>query len=78
MSIHALYHLARCEDTAIAGRAQAALQLTESVNRGDITRDEYQELCRDLVRMAQLDRECSAITVKTALVHAIYLVAQLV
>lgn len=77
MSINALYQLAGHEDPAIARRAQTALQLTESVNRGDISPDEYQELCRDLARMDELDRECSALAVKTALVTAIWAVAQL-
>ena len=77
MSINALYELAGCGDAAIAKRAQFALQITESVNRGDISADEYQELCRDLVRMDALDRECASVEFKTALVTAVWAVAQL-
>ena len=77
MSINALYELAGCNDAAIAKRAQLALQLTESVNKGDLAPDEYQELCRDLVRMDALDRESNAVEFKTALVTAVWAVAQL-
>lgn len=77
MSINALYELAGCGDQAIARRAQQALQLTEAVNRGDITPDEYQELARDLARMDALDRECASLELKTALVTAVWAVAQL-
>ena len=77
MSIDALYQLAGANDPAIARRAQYALQLTESVNKGDISADEYQELCRDLVRMDTLDRECNSVEFKTALVTAVWAVAQL-
>jgi hypothetical protein len=77
MSINTLYELAGVSDSAIAKRAQYALQLTESVNRGEITSDEYQELCRDLARMSTLDRECTDLELKTALVTAVYAVAQL-
>jgi hypothetical protein len=77
MSINALYELAGANDVAIASRARYALQITESVNKGDITPDEYQELCRDLVRMDTLDRECANVEFKTALVTAVWAVAQL-
>ena len=77
MSINTLYELAGANDPAIARRAQLALQLTESVNRGDITADEYQELCRDMCRMEVLDRECNNVEFKTALVTAVWAVAQL-
>ena len=76
-AINALYELAGCADAAIASRAQLALQLTESVNKGDISPDEYQELCRDLVRMDTLDRESNSLEFKTVLVTAIWTVAQL-
>lgn len=77
MSINALYELAGANDPAIAKRAQLVLQLTENVNRGDITPDEYQELCRDMCRMEVLDRECNSVEFKTALVTAVWAVAQL-
>lgn len=77
MSITQLYQLATVSDSAISGRAQLALQLTESVNRGDISADEYQELCRDLSRIDTLDRESANLELKTALVTAVWAVAQL-
>jgi polyhydroxyalkanoate synthesis regulator phasin len=76
-AINKLYELAGCNDAAIAGRAQQVLQLTEAVNKGDITPDEYQELCRDLVRMDTLDRECNNVEFKTVLFTAVWVVAQL-
>lgn len=78
MTINALYELAGCTDPAIAKRAQLVLQLTENVNRGEITADEYQELCSDMCRMQVLDRECASVELKTALVTAVFTVAQLV
>jgi hypothetical protein len=77
MSIDALYSLSGCNDQAIAKRAQFALQITESHNRGDISTDEYQELCRDMCRMDALDHECNSVEFKTALVTAVWAVAQL-
>lgn len=77
MSITQLYQLATVSDSAISGRAQLALQLTESANRGDISADEYQELCRDLSRIDTLDRESANLELKTALVTAVWAVAQL-
>ena len=77
MSINALYELAGCNDPAIAKRSQFALQITEAVNKGDVSPDEYQELCRDMCRMEALDRECNNVEFKTALVTAVWAVAQL-
>lgn len=77
-AINKLYELAGCDDPAIARRAQYALQLTESVNKGEITADEYQELCRDLVRMDTLDRESNSVEFKTVLMTAVWVAAKLV
>lgn len=77
MTIELLKDLVACDDPAINARANYVLELTEAVNSGQITADEYQELCRDVARMDALDRECSNIELKTALITAIYLVAQL-
>jgi len=77
MTIDALYSLSGCGDAAIAKRAQYALQITEAANRGDIDPSEYQELCRDLVRMDTLDHESNSLEFKTALVTAVWAVAQL-
>ena len=77
MSIDALSQLATSPDPAISARAQYVLQLTEAVNTQQITAGEYQELCRDVARMDTLDRECADRQLKTALVMAVYAVAQL-
>ena len=77
MTIDTLSQLAANPDPAIAGRAQYVLQLTEALNTQQITSGEYQELCRDVARMDALDRECADLELKTALVMAVYAVAQL-
>ena len=77
MAIEHLQWLSQQEDPAIAARAGAVLELTEAVNSGQISVDEYQELCRDLARSDQLDRESASIELKTALVTAIWAVAKL-
>ena len=77
MSIDALSQLATSPDPAISARAQYVLQLTEAVNTQQITAEEYQELCRDVARMDALDRECADLELKTALVMAVYAIAQL-
>ncbi len=77
MSIDRLSQLASSPDPAISARAQYVLQLTQAVNTQQITAGEYQELCRDVTRMDVLDRECADLELKTALVMAVYAVAQL-
>jgi hypothetical protein len=77
MTIDALSQLAASPDPAISARAQYVLQLTEALNTQQITTGEYQELCRDVARMDTLDRECADLELKTALVMAVYAIAQL-
>ena len=77
MTIDALSQLATSSDPAISARAQYVLQLTEAVNTQQITAEEYQDLCRDVARMDALDRECADLELKTALVMAVYAIAQL-
>lgn len=72
-----LQWLAANGEPAVQSRAREVLALTEAVNQGRITADEYQEICRDLARMDQLDRECSNIEMKTLLVTAVWAVARL-
>ena len=77
MSIDLLRALSGHGDPAIAIRAQMVLQATNAHETVQITTQEYQELCRDFARMDVLDRECADLEVKTAIVTAIYAVAQL-
>ena len=77
MSIETLRTLTTNPDPAINARARYVLELTEAVNTNQISADEYQELCRDVARMDALDRECADLELKTALVMAVYAVAQL-
>ena len=69
--------IAGCGRPWAADRAAFMLQITEQYNAGAINRPEYEELCRDLVRMDRLDSEADDIELKTALVNAVYIVAQL-
>jgi hypothetical protein len=78
MSINTLTQLAHSTDPAVSARAKYVLELTAAVNTQQITADEYQELCRDVVRMDTLDRESSDLELKTALVMAVVTVARLV
>jgi hypothetical protein len=78
MSINTLTQLAGSTDPAVSARAKYVLELTAAVNTQQITADEYQELCRDVVRMDTLDRESSDLELKTALVMAVVTVARLV
>ena len=77
MSIETLRTLTENKDPAISARARYVLELTEAVNTNQISAAEYQELCRDVARMDTLDRECADLELKTALVMAVYAVAQL-
>ena len=77
MSIEILRTLTEHQDPAINTRARYVLELTQAVNTNQITAEEYQELCRDVARMDTLDRECADLELKTALVTAVYAVAQL-
>jgi len=77
MTIDVLRQLTGNQDPAISARARYVLELTEAVNTNQISAEEYQELCRDVARMDALDRECADLELKTALVMAVYAVAQL-
>jgi len=77
MSIEILRTLTEHQDPAINARARYVLELTQAVNTNQISVEEYQELCRDVARMSTLDRECADLELKTALVSAVYAVAQL-
>ena len=78
MTIDVLTQLATNPDPAVSARARYVLELTEAVNTQQITAGEYQELCRDVARIDTLDRECQDLELKTALVMAVYAVAQLI
>ena len=77
MSITTLEQIAQSGQPWAAQRAEYALQMTQAVNQGELSASEYQELMRDLVRMDRLDSEADDLELKTALVTAVYAVAQL-
>ena len=69
--------IAGCGRPWAAERAGFAVMITEQYQGGGLDTGEYQELMRDLVRMDRLDREADDLELKTALVTAVYAVAQL-
>jgi polyhydroxyalkanoate synthesis regulator phasin len=73
-----LKKLTKCGDAWAEQRAQMALDLGDQLSRGDLTRDEYQELMQDLVRTDALSQCASSIETKTALIKAVNVAMMLV
>ena len=71
-----LRNIAGCGRPWAAERAQMALMIAEQYQGGGLDQSEYQELMLDLVRSDRLDSEADDMELKTALVTAVYLVAQ--
>jgi hypothetical protein len=71
-----LQQLAQCSDPSVSVRAQAALQIAQAREQGEISDSEYRELLEDLVRTDRLDSECQDLAMKTMLVTAVYAIAQ--
>ena len=69
--IEQLKEIATCGHGWAEERAHTALQLTEDLNAGSISADEYRELMEDLVRTDRLDAEASNIEIKSALVYCV-------
>ena len=69
--IEQLKEIATCGHDWAEERAQTALQLTEDLNAGNISADEYRELMEDLVRTDRLDAEASNVEIKSALVYCV-------
>lgn len=76
MSMNTLYEIAGSDQGWAAQRAAMAIAMTEQFQGGGLDRSEYEEMIRDLVRLDTLDREATDLALKTALVSAIYAVAQ--
>ena len=77
MSIDNLRAIAGCGRPWAAERANFAVMITEQYQGGGLDAGEYQELMRDLVRTDRLDAEADDLELKTALVTAVYAVAQI-
>lgn len=74
-----LYELAGRGDKPWAQeRAANMIAITEQYQAGNISLSERDELMRDLLRLDQIDSEADDIEIKTALVTAIWAVAQVV
>ena len=69
--------IAGCGRPWAAERANFAVMITEQFQGGGLDAGEYQELMRDLERMERLDAEANDLELKTALVTAVYAVAQI-
>jgi hypothetical protein len=78
MSMQVLYEIAGSDKGWAAQRAAMVIAITEQLQAQQITREEALELMQDLVRMDQLDAEADDIALKTALVSAVWAVAQVV
>ena len=76
MSMQSLYEIAGLGQGWISERAQFAIQIQEQYAQGAITQAEQQELLLDLTRMDEINTNASELELKTALVTAIYAVAQ--
>ena len=75
--LNELRAIAGCDRGWAAQRAEMAVAITEQFQGGGLDAGEYQELMADLVRTDRLDAEADDLELKTALVTAIYAVAQL-
>lgn len=78
MSMQTLYEIAGSDRGWAAQRAAMVIAITEQVQAGQLSREEARELMQDLVRMDQLDAEADDLALKTALVTAVWAVAQVV
>lgn len=78
MSKEALQELNVPYNGWIAEKAQIALDMTAQFEAGEITEDEYKELMTDLARLDDVAEESETLEMRTALVTAIYGVAQIV
>lgn len=76
MSMQTLYEIAGSDRGWAAQRAAMVIAITEQVQAGQLSREEARELMQDLVRMDQLDAEADDLALKTALVTAVWAVAQ--
>ena len=74
--IEQLRAIAGCGRPWAAERAAMAVAIAEQYEGGGLDLSEYQELMVDLVRSDRLDHEADDIELKTALVQAVYAVAQ--
>ena len=78
MSMQALYELAGCDRAWAAQRAAMTIAIVEQHQQGRLSTEEARELMQDLVRMDQLDQEADDMAVKTALVTAVWAVAEVI
>lgn len=74
--MQSLYEIAGMGQGWISERASFAIMIQEQFQRGEITQAEQQELLLDLTRMDEINTNASELELKTALVTAIYAIAQ--
>jgi len=78
MTLETLQHLAANGPSWAAQRAQLALQIEQEFQSGNISEDEHRELLVDIARSDTLDHDATDLDTKTALVMAIFAIAQVV
>lgn len=75
--IEQLQWLSTCGRPWAEQRAQFALQITEALNQGQISQDEYQSLMADLINSDKLNEEADDMDVKNMLVSCVMIGAKL-
>lgn len=77
MSVEQLAMIAE-SDSPLSEFAQQALEIQSMADRGEISQEEMAELLVDLARSEALEEAADDLDTKTALVTAIFVVAQVV
>ena len=72
-----LLHLAGCGLPWAEQRAQAALQIAEAVQQGQLSKDEARALLEDLVNTDQLNEEATNAEARAMLVFGVTQIAQM-
>jgi hypothetical protein len=72
-----LQQLASCGRPWAEQRAQFALEITEGLERGEISESEYQELMVDLIASDKFNAEADDMEIKNMLVAAVMIGAKL-
>jgi len=73
-----LQWLTQCGRPWAESRARIALEITEALNQGQISNEEYAELMMDVIRSDKLDEEADDLDTKSFLVMAVMGAAKII
>lgn len=73
-----LQWLTQCGRPWAESRARTALEITEALNQGQISNEEYAELMMDVIRSDKLDEEADDLDTKSFLVMAVMGAAKII